>query len=151
MSRRDSKTLDLFTWEPPELVARYDEQRVKAADLRVKIARAVSETLNDCGMTRAEVAKAMSEWLGEKVEKASLDAYASPAKKGHTLSFIRLIALLEVTRDRRLLQIAAEPLGWAVLEDRRLAWINVGQAAFAKREIERQFEKSIEEALEGGS
>ncbi|ANK79418.1 MAG: hypothetical protein TEF_00395 [Rhizobiales bacterium NRL2] len=147
--RRDQQTMDLFAWEPPKLVARYDEQRVRAADLRIRIARAISETLNDCDLDRSEVAKAMSEWLGEPVSKSTLDAYASPAKEEHTISYLRLMALVHVTGDRRLLQIAAEPLGWSVIEDRWLPWVEVGQLADAKEDLDRHYDMARRLARKG--
>lgn len=149
MARRDSKTLDLFAWEPPAMVARYDEQRVRAADLKVRIARAVSETLSDCADCRADVAKAMSEWLGETITKTTLDAYASPAKEDHTISYLRLIALVHATQDRRLLQLAAELMGWSVVEDRWLPWVEVGQLADVKQDIDQQYDTARRLARRG--
>lgn len=148
--RREEGTLDLFAWQPPQLVARYDDQRVRAVDIRSRIARAVAETLNDHELGREQVAVAMSDWLGEEVSKATLDAYASQAKDAHTVSFLRLIALVHVTGDRRLLQLAAELMGWSVIEDRWLPWVEVGQLADAKQDIDRHFEAARRLARRGG-
>ena len=37
--------MDLLTWEPQEIVERFEENAVRAASLRTRIAKAVSEML----------------------------------------------------------------------------------------------------------
>lgn len=134
--RRDPNTLDLFAWTPPEVVQRYDERAVMALSWRDRVSRAVRETLNSSALSRPEIADAMSAWLGEgeEVPTSMLDAYASQAREGHTISYLRMIALGVVTGDPRLLQLAAEPLGRVVIEDRYLGAI---QEAQATEQIER--------------
>ena len=119
--KSDTQTLDLLSWQPPALVRRYDERRVRAANLRDKIALAVAETLKECGMPRDEVARRMEEWLGERVSASTLDAYASQARDDHSISLLRVLALLHVTGDVRLLQLGAEMFGHAVIPARYLA------------------------------
>lgn len=134
--RRDPHTPDLFDWQPPKVVQRFEERAVMALSWRDRVSRAVAETLNSSSMTRPEIASAMSAWLGEgeEVPLSMLDAYASQAREGHTISFLRMIALGFVTGDQRLLQLAADPLGLAVVEDRYLGAI---QEAQATEQIER--------------
>lgn len=128
--RGDTLTLDwLSEWEPPEMVERFDESRVRSPSLRDRIARAIAETLRECNRPREEIAAAMSTWLGEEVSKNMLDAYASEARSEHTISYLRLLALIHVTEDIRLLQLGAELFGRSVVEDRYLAWVEVGQIA----------------------
>lgn len=122
MPRRpaDTRTLDLFSWEPPEIVPAYDEGRLKSASLRARIARGVAATLKDCEMSREAVADAMGDWLGEDVSKNMLDAYASESRDEHTIPFLRVLALVQVTGDVRLLTLGAETSGHAVIEERYL-------------------------------
>lgn len=47
MPPRDTRTLDLLTWEPPKLVTRFEETRVRATSLRSRIAKAMSVTLKE--------------------------------------------------------------------------------------------------------
>lgn len=111
--------MDLLAWKPPEAVARFDRQRVRAASLGATITRAIAEALRDAavaGFDREAIARGMSDFLGERVSKAMLDAYASQAREGHAISLVRFVALLAVTRDARLLQVAAEPAGLAVID-----------------------------------
>lgn len=137
----DTRTLDLFEWSPPEeLVRRYEPDRVRSATLRDRIARAVAETLKESDLDRDAIASGMAAWLGEEVSRNMLDRYASQAGAEHTIPFLRLLALVHVTGDIRLLQLGAELFGCAVVEDRWLPWVEVGQLADAKENIDRQFD-----------
>ena len=118
--RPNTCQLDLLDWEPPTLLRRFEPQRVRAATLQARIARAVSEALKDHDGSRADVAAAMSQYLGERVTKSALDGYASEARSDNSISFVRLIALTDVTGDLRPLQLAAELFDHAVIERRYL-------------------------------
>lgn len=147
---RDTETLDLLAWEPPQLVQRYEEQRVRTASLRAKIARGVGETLREQRESREEVARQMGEWLGEDVSKNMLDAYASEAREDHTIPYLRLLALVHVTGDARLLQLGAELFDRAVIESRYLTWVEVGQLADVRDQVNREFDMKRRRAREGG-
>lgn len=148
---RDDKTLDIFEdWTPTEIVERYDENRVRTATLRSRIARAVAETLNDCDiLERGDIARRMSDYLGENVTKNMLNAYASEAREDHTIPFLRLLAMVHVTGDVRLLQLGAELFGHSVIEDRWLPWVDVGQLADRKEHIDREYEYVRRQARKG--
>lgn len=152
MPRRpaDDATLDLLSWEPPALVHRYEEQSVRAASLRDRIARAVAATLAETETPREELAAQMSEWLGEEMSKHMLDAYTSQAREEHTIPYLRLLALVHVTGDDRLLQLGAELFGRSVVEDRYLPWVEVGQLADRKEEIDREYDAARRAARKGG-
>lgn len=138
---RDLKTLDMFTeWQPPEVVQRFEDVRVRAATLRQKLAMGVSETLKSADEDRDAIAAKMAEWLGEEVSKNLLDRYASQASEEHVISLLRLIALIHATGDLRILQMIAEMFGHSVVEDRFLPWIEVGQLAERKDEIVSAFD-----------
>ena len=138
--RGDRSTPDLLDWEPPLLVQRYDETQVRAASLRARIAKALAETLKAAPMPREQIAAKMSDWLGEDVSKNMLDAYASEAREEQTVSMLRLAALIHVTGDMRLLQLIAEMFGHAVVDEKYLTWVEVGQLADKKVSIDRAFE-----------
>lgn len=128
VSRPPIGQMDLLDWSPPQPVARFDEHRVRASNFRDRLARAISVALKDAddrGHYREQIAQQMSEFLGERVSKHMLDAYASQARGDHTISVARLLALLHATRDARLLQLLAEPLGWAVVERKYLPLIEL--------------------------
>lgn len=73
----DTHTLDLLSWEAEPIVEAFAPERVRAASLRAKIARGVSEALKDCEHNRVVVADRMSEFMGESVSVNMLNAYAS--------------------------------------------------------------------------
>ncbi len=141
--RRDPNTLDLFTdWKPDEVVQRFEPERVRTATLRARIARAVSETLKDCGRPREEIAAEMSAWLeDDEVTKNMLDAYASEARDRHNITYERLLALVHVTGDVRPLQMGAEMFAHVVTHERYLQWIEVGMEADRKEEAIRAAEE----------
>lgn len=150
MPKRDPETPGpLFDWDPPEIVHRFDERRVCGGTLRSRIARAVAETLRDCPIDRPTIASHMADWLGEDVSKNMLDAYAAEAREDHTIPFLRLLALVHVTGDARLLQLGAELFGHAVVEERYLPWVRVGQLADTKDDIDREFEYARRQARRG--
>lgn len=144
--RQDKSTPDLFSWEPPALVERYDESRVRSPSLKARIARAVGETLKESGGTRLEIARRMSEWLGEEITKNMLDAYASEAREAHTIPYIRMLALAQVTGDLRLLQLGAEIFEHSVVADRHLRWVEVGQLADRKEDISKAYDAARRQA-----
>ena len=104
---------DLLDWTPPEPVAAFAPEQVRGATLEARIARAVSVALQDCKLTRDEVAARMTGWLGTKVTVNMLNAYASVARGDHPIGLTRFIALVQATGDRRLLELLAEMFGWA--------------------------------------
>lgn len=147
---RDREQLDLLDWQPPAIVQRFDEARVRGATLRARIARAVSEVLSDSSMNRAEVAAEMAAYLGERVTKGQLNCYASTARTDNAISFVRLIALARVTNDVRPLQLAAEVLGHAVIETRWLAAVEDAQWADRAEEAKSK-QKAARRKWKGGA
>jgi hypothetical protein len=122
----------LLDWTPPQASLAFAEQDIRAATLSARISRAVAAALRDCQRPRRDIAAAMSGYLGEAVSVAMLDAYASQARDAHRISVPRFLALMHATGDRRLLEMLAEPMGWAVIERRHLPLIEV--AALRERE-----------------
>lgn len=134
--RRDTSTLDLFRdVEPAQVVLRFDAEEIKAWSMARRLSRAIAKTLDGCGMTREEVAEALSEHLGEKVSKAMLDAYASP-EKPHAMPAHRLAGLFAVTCDER-------PLN-AMLNEVGLIAVPAKYEALLKRERARELRERAE-------
>lgn len=146
MTRPPAEQLPLLTWTAPQAEMAFDEKSVRGATLDARIARAVSVALSECGKARAAVAREMSAYLGEAVSPAMLDAYASVARAAHRISVSRLMALVHVTGDRRLLQLLAEPMGWAVVERRHLSLIEVALIREREDELRRQREALMRRA-----
>lgn len=122
--RRDSGTLDLFaTLDQAPGVQRFEAERVRGATINARIAKAVAAVLKDCGRSRDVVAAEMAAYLGEPVSRASLEAFASEAKEGHTISAPRLVAPFVVTGDLRLLNAVLADTGAVAVEERYEALI----------------------------
>lgn len=131
---RDTQTMDLLAWTPPEVTPRFEETQIRAVSLRGRIAKAVSTAMRECGMDRDEVAVKMADYLGEDVPKVTLDAYASEAREDHTINVLRMIALATVTGDPRLLQMMCEGSGYVVIPEKYMGAIE--EAIWAEREEE---------------
>lgn len=142
---------DLLDWQPPEPVASFAPERVRAANLGDGIARAVAAALRDADVGRDEIAARMSAFLGEPVPRSMLDAYASEARRTHPIPVTRLIALIHATRDRRLLQLIAEPMGWAVIERRHLPLIELAAVQDRAEELRRRADALRRAARNGGA
>lgn len=121
--RRDPRTPDLFDWEPPVVAPEAPETKVRSATRRGRVAKTISLVLKECGMSREEVARRMSDVLGEEVSLNMLQAYASEAREEHRISLERAFALSEATRDPRVLQIGAKLTGYVLVPERYLAAI----------------------------
>lgn len=142
---------DLLEWQPPETVIAFEPVHVRAATVAASIARAVATTLRDCDLPRDAVAERMSGYLGERVSKSMLDAYASEARREHAIPVTRLIALMHATGDRRLLQLIAEPLGWAVIERRYLPMIELAAVQDQRDELAKRADALRRAARVGGA
>ena len=114
----------LLDWAPP---APYAEQDVRAATLAGRISRAVAQTLRECGLDRPEVARRMGTFLGEAVSVAMLNGYASQAREDHSISAVRLLALMHATGDTRLLELLLQPFDLAVIPRRLLPMIELAE------------------------
>lgn len=80
------------------------------------IARAVGRAMDVCPYDRFEIAKRMAKALGQDdFSKATLDAYASESKDTHTISIVRLIALIKATEQLWLMDFIAEKVGGTAL------------------------------------
>ena len=149
--RGDDRTLDLLNWKPPAVAVRFeDESRVRAASLAHRISRSVSETLKDDGRSRAEIAAAMSDFLGEPVSENMLNAYAAAGREEHNISLERAEALLHATGDSRIFGDILLRHGFAAIPRRFLAAI---EEAMCDEVIERatQRKKMSRRTWKGGA
>lgn len=134
---RLSAAPDLFSWTPPQTTTAFAPERVRAATLAASIAKAVGAAMRDSGKTREAIAAEMSAYLGEAISVETLDKYASEAACARVINAVRLVALIRATRDRRLLELIAAPLDWAVIERRHLPAIDLAVALEKRTEIDR--------------
>ena len=142
--------MDLLTWQAPKPVAAYPAEQVRAVSVGQRITRAVAQTLRDCPLSRADIALKMGEYLGQPVLVSALDAYASQARAGYKIPACRLMALVHVTGDARLLQLMAEDFGFAVIERRYLPLIELAALREHEDEIKRHADSLRRRARSGG-
>jgi len=119
--------MDLLAWEPTAATVEFAPDEVRGATIAARLSRAVSVTLREAKGSREKIAERMSRFLGERVSPHILNGYAAPSRSDHSISVVRLLGLMHATGDRRLLQMIADEMGWAVIEKRHLHLIEVAQ------------------------
>lgn len=105
----DDRQFDLFT------AARPVSGPAAHAGVEAWVSAEIGLMLKDDARSREEIAGAMSAALREDITRWMLDAYASPARDGHNISFGRAIALMAVTENFALIEEAVRRLGGSVL------------------------------------
>lgn len=132
MPKKTSPNQYDFFYEPVYPV-RIDEPQIDAERFSRDIARAIGRAMDACKYDRYEIAKRMAKALGQDdFSKSTLDAYASESKDTHTISIVRLIALIKATDQYWLMDFIAEKVGGTTLfgEEPMLA-----EAALIEQEI----------------
>jgi hypothetical protein len=115
--RRDSHTPDLFRdFTPPPVVERFSPDRVRAIKPSARVKRAVAEAIRDSKLSRDQVARLMGEQLDEPISTNVLDQYTSVSNAGHNIPAYRLIALIAVTGDARILNALLAESGFVAVE-----------------------------------
>lgn len=141
-----SAQLDLLSWKAPFTHATFEERLIRGNSFEHHLSRAVSVSLDECPLSRAEVAERMGDIMGIRISENVLNAYASPARERHQISVPHFDALVCVTGDRQLLEFLCEPRGLAVIERRylpvvELAYLDAHQHDLARRK--RALQRSI--------
>jgi len=108
--RRDEQSGNLFP-----LVPQRADLTSPATELRVKIARAMSQAMKCSTHDRYEIAARMSRILGRDVSKHMLDAYAAASRETHIPNLEFCIAFDSATEQHELLNLHAALLGCSVL------------------------------------
>jgi hypothetical protein len=138
-AKRDAGTIDLFSdYAPGPVVERFAPERVRAVRLGALLAQAVAETLREQSMPRAEIAKAMSDYLGERVTEAMLNQYSSQANDKHNIPAHRLVALAVVTGDARLLNALCGEVGLIAVPEKYEALMRRELAREAAEKLTRE-------------
>lgn len=129
MGRRDSRTADLFSWEPPQVAVGYPQEVAGRGPLQNRIARLLSQALRDfCdqeGVSRDAVAGMISLELGRQVSRDMLDKWTSEAAGSHRIPLDAFIALIKVTEAEKLLGFVPDLFGFAVVPARYTAIIEM--------------------------
>jgi hypothetical protein len=137
--RRDQDTVDLFSeFTPAPVVERFSPERVRALRTSSRIARAVAEAIKQSRKSRPDIAREMSDYLGEEVSAAMLDQYSSTANEKNNIPAHRLIALLAVTADIRLVNAALHDTTFVAVDARYEPLIRREMAKEARDRLDRE-------------
>lgn len=116
---RDPLTKDLFEWQPPRVAVGYSSDVMGRGRLDNRIARLIAQALRDArdtGISRADVARRISEYLGRPVSEAMLNKWSSEAAEEHRIPLDAFIGLVEATGAKALLGFMPGLFGLAVIE-----------------------------------
>ncbi|SLN38437.1 hypothetical protein AQS8620_01450 [Aquimixticola soesokkakensis] len=136
---RDPLTQDLFNWQPPKVAVGYSADVIGRGRLDSKIARIIGQALRDArdeGLTRAMVARDLSDWLGRQVSESMLNKWSSEGSEDHRVPLDAFIGLAKVTGASELLGFVPGEFGLTVIE-----------AKYADLIEERLLEDHIEEMM----
>jgi hypothetical protein len=117
---RDPLTKDLFEWQPPKVAVGYSDDVIGRGRLDSKIARLIGQALRDArdeGLTRVQIAKGMTEYLGRAISEAMLNKWSSESSEDHRIPLDAFVALVEVTGAKDLLGFVPGMFGLTVIED----------------------------------
>nr|WP_321511170.1 hypothetical protein [uncultured Celeribacter sp.] len=117
---RDPLTKDLFDYKPPKVAVGYSADVIGRGRLDNKIARIIGQALRDArddGMTRAQIARELSAWLGRQVSEAMLNKWSSEGSSDHRIPLDAFIGLVQVTGARELLGFVPGEFGLTVIEE----------------------------------
>lgn len=107
MTRRDTRTMDLLAWEPPQVAAGYGADVAGRGPMENKIARLISQALRDAqdehGLTRETVAGLMTLELHRSITKDMLDKWSSEASTTHRIPLDAFCAMVKVLEAESLL------------------------------------------------
>lgn len=117
--RRDPLTKDLFDWQPPKVAVGYSADVIGRGRLDNKIARLVSQSLRNSredGISRAEVARRITAWLGRSVSEAMLNKWSSEGSEDHRIPLDAFMGLVHATGAKELLGFVPGEFGLTVIE-----------------------------------
>lgn len=118
---RDPHAKNLTVWEPEAVTVGYGDDVAGRGALGNRIARLLSRALRDAkdaGLSRADIAQRMSEFLGRPVQVTSLDKWASEAAEEHRIPLEAFVALIHATEQYDLLGFPPSLFGFAVVPGR---------------------------------
>lgn len=119
------------------------EPSIEAGSLSIsrEIAKTMSDAIRDCGMNREEITVRMTELLGAEVSVHMLNAYSSPEREAHKVSFERAIAFDLATGSDWLLQFFARKCGGRAFLGRDAMLAELGRAEMLRDELNGQIKK----------
>ena len=149
---RDPLTKDLFEWQPPKVAVGYSDDVIGRGRLDSKIARLIGQALRDArdeGLTRADIAKQMTEFLGRQISEAMLNKWSSESSEDHRIPLDAFIGLVHATGATELLGFAPSEFGMTVISEKYADVIRLQMVRDKKQEID-AMEKALMAKLRTG-
>lgn len=136
--RGDVKTLDLLSWEPPEVAEQFTQERVRGHSDKVRMARAFSEAITESGKSRDDIHAEMVRHMGHEFSRNTLDRCTAPSADAHEFTTSKLIAFLQSVPDIRVINELLRGTGFAAVPEQYLGAI---EEAICEDQIERLTER----------
>lgn len=137
-SRGDNGTLDLLSWQPPEVAEQFRQERVRGHSDKVRMARAIAEAMGESGRSRDEIHADMIQHMGHEFSRNTLDRCTAPSAEAHEFTTSKLIAFLHSVPDIRVINELLRGTGFAAIPEQYLAAI---EEAICEDQIERLSER----------
>lgn len=131
----DPRQIDLFT------AARPVTGDASFAGIEAFVSGEVGRMLKDDTRSREEIAGAMTALIADDVSRFMLDAYASPAREAHNISFGRALALMAVTEHRALIEEAVHRLGGRILWGEEIHAARLGHLQTQRDRLDQEIRK----------
>jgi hypothetical protein len=99
--------------------------------------------LNDDDRSREQIAADLSQFTGERISRAMLDAYSSKARREHPIPAHRLLALTVLTGRWDVFDALIFPLGVRLATGSDVDTLMLGNAIRAKKAIDDYIEREL--------
>lgn len=120
----------------------FSDHEISSQTVKGQWSKIVKAVLADSPMSREEVARQISQRIGENVTKGYLDACSSYEKDTHTISLPRLMGLLEVTKDERIINHLAQKIDGMIVPRSFEKHLRVAHLKALREEIDREIAES---------
>lgn len=104
----------------------------------VRVSHLVADILHSDARTREVIAAEMGRLLGCEVSKSMLDAYASPSRDGHSISYSRMKALVSVSARHDLLDRDLRGIGASLLVGDEIHTARLGHLKAQRARIDQE-------------
>jgi len=121
--RDDRKTLDLLSWQPPDVAESFEPERVRGHSDRIRMARAYAEAIKESGLSRDDIHADMVAHMGFEFSRNTLDRVTAPSSDAHEFTVSKLIAFLRAVPDLRVANELLKGTGFAAIPEQYLAAI----------------------------
>lgn len=125
----DPRQLELFEAPKPP------GDQPGALNIKEKVLETVTSMINDCPLSRIQVAERMEELTGQRITEAMLNAWTAESKNGHRFPLEYLPALELATGSKALTNLMVELAGREVYYGQEALKARLGKLEIEKAEL----------------